>query len=323
MRVGQNPAKFVDHVAQPAQISAAVVVYIPFLTGYYRHSLEVLKLCLNSLRGNADLPLDLMVFDNASCDEVRRYLLQEQSEGYIQYLVLSHKNVGKAGGWNHLFGAAPGEYIAYADSDVYFYPGWLSPQIEVLNRIPQTGMVTGMPMLTPEQYSTATVAWAESQDDVQLERGRFFPWQDYWRHAGSLVNDEQKARQFYDEHDSLRLTLGDKQYYIGASHFQFVASKTILQQVLPIPSQRPMGQVRLLDVAINESGYLRLCTERWYVQHMGNTLPGREFFAGEVPAVVQTARSHTPRKSVWQFSPLRRLLQKMHEWSFSILYRNE
>ncbi len=320
MRVGQNPAKSVDFVAQPAEITAALVTYIPFLSGYYQDSLEVLKLCLNSLRDNAGLPLDLMVFDNASCAEVRQYLMEEQQAGRIQYLVLSEKNVGKAGGWNHIFGAAPGKIIAYADSDVYFYPGWLSALVDVLQAFPKAGMVTGMPMLTPEEFSTSTVAWAEAQPDVKLERGRFFPWEDFWRHAGSLVEEESKARKFYEENDSLRLTAHGRSYYIGASHFQFVARKQVLGEVLPIPSERPMGQVRLLDVAINQRGYLRLCTEQWYVQHMGNTLPGPDFFAGAAPAA-KAKPAAAKKRGWWQLGPVRRLLQKLNEWSFNRLYR--
>lgn len=320
MRVGQNPAKNMQQVAQPAEITAAVVVYIPFLSGYYLQSLDVLKLCLDSLRNHADLPLDLMVFDNASCAEVRQYLSEEQQAGRIQYLVLSEKNIGKAGAWNHMFGAAPGKYVAYADSDVYFYPGWLSAQVKVLEDLPQAGMVTGMPMLTPEEFSTSTVAWAEAQKNVTLERGRFFPWEDYWRHAGSLVEDEGKARRFYDEHDALRLSYKGQSYYIGASHFQFVACKQMLSEVLPISSERPMGQVRLLDVAVNERGYLRLCTPQWYVQHMGNTVPGEDFYAG---AALVAVSKHTKveRKGLWQVGPVRRLLQKLNEWSFERLYR--
>jgi hypothetical protein len=69
MRKGQNPAKFVKQVARPQRITAAVITYIPFLSGFYAESLEVLKVCLNSLREGADLPFDLLVFDNASCAE--------------------------------------------------------------------------------------------------------------------------------------------------------------------------------------------------------------------------------------------------------------
>ncbi|MBU0510086.1 MAG: glycosyltransferase, partial [Chloroflexi bacterium] len=257
MRIGQNPAKSIKHVVQPQQVTVAVVTYIPFLSGYYAQSLDVLKVCLNSIWEHTDLPYDLMVFDNGSCPEVRDYLCEARDRGRIQYLVLSEKNIGKGGAWNFIFGAAPGEYIAYADSDVYFYPGWLAPQLEVLETFPETGMVTGMPMWTPSEFSTATVRWAEANPEVQLERGKFLAWEDYWRHARSLGADETKARTHFDTCEDIVVIRDGKRYFVGAAHFQFVARKSALQSVLPIPSQRPMGQVRLLDIALNEAGYLR------------------------------------------------------------------
>ena len=151
MRVGQNPAKSVDYVAQPEKVTIAVLNYIPTLGGYYAQSLDVLKTCLSSIWENTDIPYDLLVFDNASCQDVRNYLRDIQGQGKIQYLVLSEKNIGKAGAWNFIFGSAPGEFIAYADSDVYHYPGWLEPQIALLEKIPKIGMVTGMPMWTPAE----------------------------------------------------------------------------------------------------------------------------------------------------------------------------
>jgi glycosyltransferase involved in cell wall biosynthesis len=319
MRVGQNPAKSMQDVPQPEKITVAVVVYIPFLSGYYEHSLDVLKLCLDSLRDNADLPFDLMVFDNASCAEVRDYLAGEQAAGLLQTLVLSEKNIGKAGAWNHLFGAAPGEFIVYADSDVYFYPGWLSPQIKTLEALPQAGMVTGMPMLTPEEFSTSTVKWAEENKDIQLERGQLLPWEDFWRHAGSIGSPEEKARQFYADNEAIRLTQAGQSYYIGASHFQFAARKAVLQEVLPIPSKRPMGQVRLLDIAINDKGYLRLCTGQWHVQHIGNTLPDKAFFAGKAPAPAKQSKA---RRSFWRLGPFRKLAQFLYDRSFAYLYKD-
>jgi len=123
MRVGQNPAKSIESVPQPQRITVAVVSYIPFLSGFYAQSLEVLKACLNSLWDTTGQAYDLMVFDNASSPEVQEYLVDAQRQGLIQYLVFSDKNVGKGGAWNFIFQAAPGEIIAYSDSDVRFAPG--------------------------------------------------------------------------------------------------------------------------------------------------------------------------------------------------------
>ena len=318
MRVGQNPAKSIDFVAQPEKVTVAIVVYIPTLGGYYAQSLDVLKASLNSIWENTRLPYDLIVFDNASCPEVRAYLSEAHAQGHIQYLALSEKNIGKAGAWNFIFGAAPGEYVAYADSDVYHYPGWLEPQVKLLETFPQAGMVTGMPMWTPAEYSTATAKWAEENPGVIVERGKFLPWDDYWRHAQSLGATEEKARAHYESVEDLTMLYQGQRYYIGAAHFQFVARKAALQSVLPIPSNRPMGQVRLLDIALNEQGYLRFCTPEWWVQHMGNNLQAEFKTKGTATIQNQVARKSN---KFWRIKPIRKIVNWLYHRTFEILYR--
>lgn len=336
MRVGQNPAKSIDHVAQPEQVTVAVVSYIPFLGGYYAESLEVLRACLESIWEHTDLPYDLLVFDNASCPEVRDYLRASQEAGHIQYLVLSEKNVGKGGAWNFIFGAAPGQIVAYADSDIYFYPGWLSAQLQVLEAFPKAGMVTGMPMWSSEEYSTATVAWAQSEPEAHLQRGKLLAWEDYWRHSRSLGAEEERARQHYAETEDIFLSYRGQQVFVGAGHFQFVAPRQVLQSLLPLPTDRPMGQVRSLDVALNAQGFLRFSTTRWWVQHMGNTREGIEAARRMLPANIARAGASQPktepssspaagrasRRGLWRWKPARKLLQWTYNRSFEILYRN-
>jgi hypothetical protein len=315
MRVGQNPAKSVKKVAKPAKVTVAVVSYIPTLGGYYAQSLDVLKVCLNSIWENTNTPYDLLVFDNASCTEVKSYLREAHETGKIQYLVLSDKNYGKSGAWNFIFGAAPGDYIAYADSDVYHHPGWLQAQLAVLDQFPGVGMVTGMPMWTPETYSTATTKWAEQADGITLQRGRYLAWEDYWRHSRSLGADESKARAHYETTENLVIDYQGEQYYIGAAHFQFVSPKRVLAQLLPIPADRPMGQVRNLDIALNQRGYHRLCTSQWWVRHMGNTLE-EEYLSPSLQTIPKTG------KGFWQLRIPRRLVTWLYHKSFEILYRN-
>jgi glycosyltransferase involved in cell wall biosynthesis len=136
MRIGQNPAKSSKSVARPERLTVAVLNYIPFLSGYYAEMLDVLKVSLNSLRETADLPFDLLIFDNGSCEEVLQYLADEKQAGRIQILILSEKNLGKGGAWNVILAGAPGEIIAYADNDVLFYPGWLSKSVQLLETFP-------------------------------------------------------------------------------------------------------------------------------------------------------------------------------------------
>ena len=271
MRVGQNPAKFVNKIAQPADITVTVVSCIPFLSGFYEQSLEVLKACLTSIRENTNRPFDLMVFDNHSCREVRQYLIEANEQGIIQYLILSDKNIGKIGAWNAMFGAAQGEYIAFADSDIYFRPGWLPASLELFATFPNVGMVTARPLRTPMEYSTATLEWGKQAG--ALEEGRFLDWETFWEHVESLGRDEAETRKDYASGSEYRLTYGGQTPFVGATHFQFIARRATLQKIIPLPSAQPMRGERALDVAINEMGLLRLTTNRPLVRHMGNIVP--------------------------------------------------
>jgi glycosyltransferase involved in cell wall biosynthesis len=324
MRLGQNPAKSVNFVAQPAEITVAVVVYIPFLEGYYSEGLRVLDLCLDSIWKNTHIPHDLMVFDNGSCPEVRDFLTSCQQEGKIQYLTFSEKNIGKVGAWNYIFGAAPGKYVAYADSDVFHFPGWLAPQIEVLELLPNAGMITGMPLLAAEELSSATVEWAQTNSEATWERGHFISWEDFFRHSGTLGRSQDEIRQYYDQNPIVRIGVAGKQFYASASHFQFISRKETLQKIFPLSADRPMGQVRQLDEAINRLGYLRLSTPEWYVQHIGNTLPKNQasqelevFF--QFPSKESTAKE---RKSIWDLKILQKILRWIYDRIFEILYKN-
>ncbi len=322
MRVGQNPIKAVDSIKPPESVTVVVISHIPFLTGYYEQSLDIFKLCLDSLYANTEENYDLLVFDNGSCAEVRDQLLKDQQQGYIQYLLMSDRNLGKPAAWNIALATAPGEYVAYADSDVVFYSGWLTASLKALKNFPQAGMITAMPILTPEKYSKQTIGWAKKQRGLRIDRGQLLPWQDFWRHARSLGDTEQKARQFYEANPAMRIRVKGKHYFAGAAHFQFTAPKSALMKVLPIPAERPMGRVRLLDEAMDKAGYLRLCSGRWFVQHLGNQMPQPSDLVAPLNTQLKI-RKRTRRSGFWRLAPIRKFLQWLYGWSFDRLHRSE
>jgi len=311
VRIGQNPAKSIESVPQPQRITVALVTYIPFLSGYYAQGLEVLKTCLGSLWESAQTPYDLLVFDNASSPEVRAYLMEVNRQGRIQYLVLSDKNVGKGGAWNFIFQAAPGEYIAYADSDVLFCPGWLERSLEIFAAFPQVGMVTARPMRTPEAFYTSTLEWAEQQSDVQVERGNFLAWETYLEHVLSLGTSEEQARQWYASRQDIRLTREGVSAHVSAAHFQFTAPKSILARFIPFEMERPMGQVRSLDEQMNAAGYLRLTTCKPLVKHLGNRLE-----AGEI----REQKAQPERRGFFALSPVKKTLLRIYDEIFRLYH---
>ncbi len=326
MRIGQNPVKIArPPVPQPQEVTVVVVSFIPYLSGYFERSLEVLQISLESLWANTRTPFDLLVFDNASCPEVRAYLLKEHEAGRIQYLVLSEKNVGIPGARNFAFAAAPGKYIAYADYDIYFYPGWLEAHLEVLRTFPKVGMVTGTPIRPPVEISSSTLAWAEANPEVKISRGVLQSWDDYRAHVLSLGFSEEKAQRTYPQGEDILLEYRGLEAFAGAAHFQFVAPKAVLEEVLPFPMSIAMGDARILDQRINEKGYLRLCLRRRYVEHMGN-VPSPEILARarrQVPPPPSPTRSRL-RQAIYtlaDFPLVRRPLMFLYNRIFQLYYK--
>ncbi len=332
MRKGQNPAKFVKDVAKPVRITAAMLTYIPFLSGFYAETLDVLKVSLDSMRKDAGLPFDLLVFDNGSCPKARNYLIQEKEEGRIQYLILSEKNVGKGGAWNVILAGAPGEIIAYADSDVLFSPNWLARSVEILETYPNVGMVTARPFRTPPEFYSATLDWARK--NATLEDGQFIPWETFLEFNLSLGQTEEENVKVYAETRDWKITYrparasaagtGERSEVqskgvsamAGASHWQFTAYKSTLQQFLPFDMSRPMGQVRQLDQRMNDAGLLRLMVSDPLAMNMSNTLG---YLRGEL-GKEKPKKNPSLGKRVLELAPVKKVLLAVYNRIFNWYY---
>ena len=146
MRIGRSLTRSQPSNYRPARVTVAVLVFIPEQTGYFKHRLDVLKLCLQSIMKHTDTPYELLIFDNGSCSEVVDYLTNLKDAGFVHYLILSRRNIGKWAAFQILFEAAPGEYVAYSDDDVLFHPGWLPAHLEISSVFPEAGLISGFPV---------------------------------------------------------------------------------------------------------------------------------------------------------------------------------
>ena len=328
LRVGQNPAKSIRHVAQPEKVTVAVTAYIPFLGGYYAHGLEVLKVCLGSILANTDQPFDLMVFDNASCPEAIQLLETLRDQGKIQFLILSSKNVGKVGAWNAIFGAAPGEYIAYSDMDVYYNPGWLSKHLEVFEAFPEAGTVAGLPRRGDLPLYTNTIRQLASLPDTKVEEGRLIPDEWILDHAYSLGKTQETIADEFGLND-YRISRQGVSAFATGTHFQFMVRADVVRQFLPFPNERPMGDsVAHFDRAIDGNHLLRLATSERVTLHMGNQLsgqiltlipPGFQQLTDLTTIPVQTKSSSASHKFL-DWKPVRKLLLTLYDRIFRLYY---
>jgi glycosyltransferase involved in cell wall biosynthesis len=314
MRKGQNPAKFVKDVARPERITVALLNYIPFLSGFYAETLDVLKVSLESMRKDAGLPFDLMVFDNGSCEEVREYLVNEKEEGRIQYLILSERNMGKGGAWNVMLTGAPGEIIAYTDADVLFSPNWLKRSVEILETFPNVGMVTARPFRTPPEFYESTLKWARS--NATLDEGQFIPWETFLEFNLSLGQTEEENKKVYVETKDWRIQYKGVTAMAGASHWQFTAYKSNLQQFLPFDMDKPMGQVRQLDKRMNDAGLLRLMVSDPLAMNMSNTLG---YLRGELKQVGKKKRASLGKRLL-EVAPIKKMLLAIYNKIFAWYY---
>lgn len=318
-----------------------MLTYIPDLTGYFEHRLQVLQLVLASLCAHTTPPHDLLIFDNGSCATVVDYLLELQKAGDIDYLFLSQVNIGKIDALRFIFEAAPGEVLAYNDDDILFYPGWLEAQLEILDLFPRAGMVSGVPVRNAAGHARKSLDQLAGQGAPGLvtSRERRIPdnWEVDW--AVSTGRDPDAHLQTTKDHQDLVLHVGKPEgngvcEAIGsANHFQFVTPKHIILQALPTEwTGKLMGAMIELDEAVDNLGYLRLSTVDRYTRHLGNVLSEDVIQEAQAlgllnregdPSQMASFTSHRGREKHWllRIPGGRRLLSAMYKRLFVILYR--
>jgi len=272
-RIGMNPGRGKKSNYSPARVTVAVLTYIPNQAGYFQNRLDVTLACLESIFVNTSVPYDLMVFDNGSNDETVSALQSLRDAGKINFLILSSQNIGKIGALQVLLKAAPGEVIAYSDDDVFFLPGWLERHLEVIDTYPNVGAVTGM-YIKPHMKEgiSSSLKFAQSAG-VKVERGKLVEEgleQHYIEQTGRTWD---KYKEEIEGLEDVRLTFKGVQTYISAGHYQFAAPKATILQALPAAwTGNLMGQMRELDVAIDQLGLLRLCTTPPTLRLLGNLI---------------------------------------------------
>lgn len=326
-RLGMNPGRGKASAYRPARVTAAVLVHIPHFSGYFEGRFPVLIACLTSLVEHTKVPLDLLVFDNGSCPEVQTYLRELQGRGVIQLLVRSARNLGKAGALRLIFGAAPGELVAYSDDDFYFFPGWLEAQLEILDTFPGVGMVSGysIPSLFAPDRISATLEFGRGQQ-AELRAGKFIPqeWIRDWALSTGRKPDREVAeaapmQEYMVEYRGVSA-------FAAANHDQFLAPKRVIQECLPAGwSGKLMGEMLELDEAVNRSGHLRLSTTQRTAQHIGNRLS--QELAAALPGTLakpdpnNAGRGTPPRwwRGFLTWGPVRGLLLGLYSRLFHLI----
>jgi len=270
-RVGTNPNKKQRRDWRPARVSGLMVTHLPNTKGYHEGRLAVIETAIRSMVMNAGQPLELFIWDNASCGAGVKLLRGLQAEGLITGLMLCSQNAGAALAKYWLTRMAPGEIVAYSDDDVYYYPGWLRPQLELLEGFPRVGAVTGAPLRSMFDWGISSVLAFGQRPDARISRGRFIPEQWERDFARSVGRDPETHLRERAASQDIVLEYAGLRAYGTAHHMQFVAWRDVIAQFEP-DEPALMGSQRAMDERIDNQGYLRLATTERLTRHIGNVL---------------------------------------------------
>jgi hypothetical protein len=269
MRVGSNPAALRSDVSDLLSHRVIVPVYIPKLEGYFRHSLEILRLCLESLRRTARDRASVTVISNGCGPEVIAELNLHHQAGWIDQLLLHHSNQGKV---DAVVAAARGafeELVTIADSDVMFGPGWLEAVESLFRAFPECGLVSPSPNPGLCWYHTsATVLGGLARSELSF--GKVVPDSDLERFARSIGWGD--AHVASGASLQMMLRRNGAVACVGSGHFVFTIRKEVVQAIPKDPCRRSLqgSEERWLDIPPDAQGYWRLATPRAYAYHMGN-----------------------------------------------------
>src|SRR5439155_22564299 len=95
MRVGSNPKKEDPKLQDYGLHRLIMPVYIPNQEGYFAQSLDILKICLESVRLTKKSDTAVTIVANGCCEPVMEFLVAEQNLGWADQLLVNSENRGK------------------------------------------------------------------------------------------------------------------------------------------------------------------------------------------------------------------------------------
>ena len=273
MRIGMNPQKEERKLLLKTYHRIIIVVYIPNEEGFYKNSLSVFKLCLDSLIATINSNAAITVVNNGSYNAVGELLDFYFKEKKIDTLISHNTNIGKI---DAQIGAARGareKYITLSDSDILFANGWQNKVEEIFHKFKNAGSVSPIPVRTSLMASTSSVL-----KQIILKRLKFT--------FISIPENLENYNKFLESINWGLETDIEKKWpvveskgvraIIGSAHQILTVDRDILFTKSPSnPSLTLVGgnsEHNYVDVPIDKSGKLRLATFNNYAYHIGNNL---------------------------------------------------
>lgn len=269
-RVGQNPNRNLK--AKQPQVVMSVITHLPNQFGYHEKRLEVIQLCIHTMRSRCGVDGALLyVWDNGSCNEFREWLKNEVKP---DFLTLS-PNIGKRAAQNAILRSfQPGTIISHSDDDMLFYQDWLKESIKLFDVSDKVGVVSCYPVRTQFYNGCKNTQKSLAALGAKLEVGKFMP--DEWQadFAESVGRSPGYYLQSIADAVDVRGTWNGLQFYATGHHCQFTTVAGRLDNMLQW-DQETMGPESAFENAIDAAGWMRLTTYQRLSRHIGNVADDR------------------------------------------------
>lgn len=270
MRIGSNPHK--DEVLSKSQYLHQIIVpvFIPHQEEYFKDSLAILKLCLESIFATTHDKTFITIVNNGSDIVVVNYLDLLLKENKIHELIHT-QNIGKL---NAILKGLAGnniELVTISDSDVLFLKDWQKETVSVFKSVPKAGVVGIVPQFKMYESNCGNILF----DTILSSKLQFVP-----------VKNTEGLIRFYDSigwkrdynENYLKYNLGlkinsNQNVLLGSGHFVATYKKDIFEEIVSYIEFKMGGTSEAyLDKAPLKKDYWRVTTHDNYAYHMGNTL---------------------------------------------------
>ena len=274
MREGVNPNSHKNIEIPQKSHRVIIPVYIPNFEGYFKDSLNVFKVCMESLLNTINEDTVISIISNASCDEVNDYINKLYLSKDIDRAIFSKENVGKMNAIISETRASFEEFITYSDADVFFDKGWLKQTFTMFKNVPEAGFISMNP--TPQNYAHV--------ESTLLSNLKVLFFQNKKTKDVCTINDLEHFHKSIGKEkeytlkmfESKILTITDENYMLGAGHFCCNIRKTPTLKFVPLEYSNKAAsggsEAVYLDIPFNKTGLLRLSSPKSFVWHMGNVL---------------------------------------------------
>lgn len=268
-----NPQKEEKKVVLKTNHRIVIVVYIPNEEGFYKDSLSVFKLSLDSLITTINSYAAITVVNNGSYEKVADFLELYFKEKKIDTLISHSANIGKI---DAQIGAARGareKLITLTDADILFSNGWQQKVEEIFAVFPNVGSVSPIPVRTGLYAGTSSVLKHILFKKIKI---KFIPIPENFKNYNRFLSSINWG---LDTDENLKWPVVEYcgcKSVIGSAHQVLTINRDVLFTTSPSnPSLTLVGgnsEHNYVDVPIDKAGKLRLATFNNYAFHIGNKL---------------------------------------------------